>query len=77
MGSSNQDEADKLMTDYQKKVVELYDLIIDGMDWDRVKTQAWMTTPNPLLGDAKPRDLIDAGRVDKLLAFVRAQIGDY
>ncbi|MFT3907308.1 MAG: DUF2384 domain-containing protein [Steroidobacteraceae bacterium] len=37
---------------------------------DDQKTKLWLQTPNPLLGNASPRDMIRFGRYDKLLRFV-------
>ena len=37
---------------------------------DDVKTKLWLQTPNPLLGDLSPRDMIRFGRYAKLLRFV-------
>jgi hypothetical protein len=35
-----------------------------------VKTKLWLQTPNPMLGNASPRDMIRFGRYNKLLRFV-------
>jgi len=37
---------------------------------DDVKTALWFKTPNPMLGDVSPRDMIRFGRYNKLLRFV-------
>lgn len=34
------------------------------------KAALWMETPNPLLGDVSPNDMLAAGREEKLLRFV-------
>jgi len=35
------------------------------------KTDTWIRTKNPLLGDVRPWDMIKAGREKKLLTFIR------
>ena len=37
---------------------------------DERKTVLWFKTPNPLLGDVTPRDMIRIGRARKLLKFI-------
>jgi hypothetical protein len=37
---------------------------------DDVKTKLWLQTPNPMLGNVSPRDMIRFGRFNKLLRFV-------
>ncbi|MBS0378113.1 MAG: hypothetical protein JSS29_06490 [Proteobacteria bacterium] len=37
---------------------------------DDIKTKLWLQTPNPLLGDLSPRDMLRMGRYNKLLRFV-------
>jgi len=37
---------------------------------DDIKTKLWLQTPNPMLGDISPRDMIRFGRYNKLLRFV-------
>ncbi len=38
---------------------------------DANKTMLWFQTPNPELGDMKPRDMIILGRFSKLLSFIQ------
>jgi uncharacterized protein (DUF2384 family) len=38
---------------------------------DEKKTILWFKTPNPLLGDIAPRDMIRIGRFKKLLKFIQ------
>lgn len=35
------------------------------------KVNIWMTTPNPLLGNVVPMDMIDRGRGHKLIQFIK------
>ena len=37
---------------------------------DEQKTVLWFKTPNPLLGDIAPRDMIKIGRLKKLRQFI-------
>lgn len=41
---------------------------------DEKKTILWFQTPNPMLGDISPRDMIRAGRFRKLLKFIQTAI---
>ena len=34
------------------------------------KTKLWFQTPNPMLGNVSPRDMIRLGRYNKLVRFV-------
>lgn len=40
------------------------------------KTMIWFHTPNPLLGDLAPRDMIRLGRFQKLIKFIRTALDD-
>lgn len=35
------------------------------------KATLWMETENPMLGDVSPRTMIELGRTDRLLKFIR------
>jgi len=37
---------------------------------DPIKTALWFKTPNPMLGDITPRDMIRLGRSGKLIRFI-------
>ena len=41
---------------------------------DDKKTRVWLQTPNPMLGDVSPRDMVRMGRYDRLLRFVTQAI---
>jgi len=43
---------------------------------DPQKTVLWFKTPNPLLGDITPRDMIRIGRFKKLQKFILNAISD-
>lgn len=41
---------------------------------DKDKTVLWFRTPNPMLGDVSPRDMIRMGRFKKLLRFIQTAL---
>lgn len=43
---------------------------------DEQKTTLWFKTPNPLLGDIAPRDMIKIGRFKKLRQFILQALSD-
>ncbi len=45
-------------------------LVAEFFAGNTVKTTLWFKTPNPLLGDASPGDMIRLGQHDKLRRFV-------
>jgi len=40
------------------------------------KTTLWFSTPNPLLGDMSPRNMIKVGRFQKLLKFIQTALDE-
>lgn len=43
---------------------------------DETKTVLWFRTPNPLLGDMTPRDMIRVGRYRKLIRFIQTALSE-
>ncbi len=43
---------------------------------DEQKTVLWFKTPNPLLGDITPRDMIRIGRFRKLRRFIQSALSE-
>jgi uncharacterized protein (DUF2384 family) len=43
---------------------------------DEQKTVLWFRTPNPLLGDMTPRDMIRVGRFRKLVRFIQTALSE-
>jgi uncharacterized protein (DUF2384 family) len=43
---------------------------------DEQKTVLWFKTPNPLLGDMTPRDMIRVGRFRKLRRFIQNALSE-
>lgn len=50
--------------------------LVFGFFHDSVKTKLWLQTPNPMLGNTTPRDMIRHGRYLKLLRFVTDALED-
>ena len=48
----------------------LLNLVAGYFKGDAKKTALWFTTPNPLLGNITPRDMIRFGRYKKLFKFI-------
>ncbi|MBI4242814.1 MAG: hypothetical protein HY606_01885 [Planctomycetes bacterium] len=48
----------------------LLNLVAEHFKGDAIKTALWFTTPNPLLGNITPRDMIRFGRYKKLFKFI-------
>ena len=61
------DEANRPAEDYYKLVSEFF-------NGDRDKILTWLITPNYLLGNISPNDMVAMGRKDKLLKFVKTQL---
>ena len=55
---------------------EVYKLILGFFKGDEEKTDLWFRTTNPLLGGWIPRAMIRAGREEKLLEWVKAQLAE-
>lgn len=51
-------------------------LVAEFFSGDSDKTQLWFSTPNPLLGNIPPVDMIKMGRERKLLAFVQTALDE-
>jgi uncharacterized protein (DUF2384 family) len=45
-------------------------LVAEHFEGDPVKTALWFKTPNPMIGDITPRDMIRLGRSKKLIRFI-------
>lgn len=50
--------------------------LVFGFFDDADKTAFWFKTPNPMLGNVAPRDMIRLGRYKKLLLFVTQALED-
>ena len=63
------EKAPKEVREHLENLANICNLVFDFFG-DPVKTKLWLQTPNPMLGDASPRDMIRFGRYNKLLRFV-------
>ena len=56
----------------QKLLKSIRDELMEFFDGDHAKVELWLVTPNePLLGGFVPRDMIFAGKGEKLLRYIR------
>jgi hypothetical protein len=62
-------KAPKEVKEHLENVANICNLVFEFFQ-DAVKTKLWLQTPNPMLGNASPRDMIRFGRYNKLLRFV-------
>lgn len=53
-----------------EQIANICDLVASHFEGDVVKTQLWFKTPNPMLGQVSPRDMIRFGRYKRLLKFI-------
>lgn len=53
-----------------EQIANICALVAGYFEGDIDKTALWFRTPNPLLGDISPRDMIRFGRYKRLLKFV-------
>lgn len=68
--------AAKLMQACVEKKLKLYDLLRGFFGNDNFKVATWLGTPNPLLGNISPNEMINKGRIDKLIKFVETSLGE-
>jgi hypothetical protein len=66
-------KAPKEVREHLGQVANICNLVFEFFS-DDVKTQLWFKTPNPMLGNVSPRDMIRFGRYNKLLRFVTQAI---
>ncbi len=57
------------------KIANICNLVFGFFDSD-TKTKLWFTTPNPMLGNITPREMIRSGRYAKLLRFITDAMED-
>jgi len=53
-----------------EQIANICALVAEYFEGDAEQTALWFRTPNPLLGEIAPRDMIRLGRYKKLLKFV-------
>ena len=52
------------------EAMSLFDRVCALLD-NPVKALAWFSTPNPMLGEVTPNEMLAAGRVERLMKFIR------
>jgi uncharacterized protein (DUF2384 family) len=63
------DKTPREVREHLASAANICNLVFEFFNSD-VKTKLWLQTPNPMLGNASPRDMIRFGRYAKLLRFV-------
>lgn len=69
----------KMPAELRDRIAEwatLLNLVAGYFKGNETKTLQWITTPNPLLGDFSPRDMIRIGRYKKLIKFILTAIAE-
>ncbi|MBX3695327.1 MAG: DUF2384 domain-containing protein [Steroidobacteraceae bacterium] len=69
------ERAPKELREHFALIANICNLVFGFFD-DDVKTRLWLTTPNPMLGNITPRDMIRTGRHAKLLRFITDALED-
>ena len=63
------EKAPKEVREHLENIANICNLVFQFFQ-DDVRTKLWLQTPNPMLGNVSPRDMIRFGRYTKLLRFV-------
>ena len=53
---------------------KIYQLLFKSFNWDTKLVNKFLDTPNFNLGDVRPITLLETGREEKLLEFVKGQL---
>lgn len=64
------DRIPKELKERLEQIASICNLVAEFFDGDAAKTALWFRTPNPMLGDVSPRDMIRYGRYKRLQKFV-------
>jgi uncharacterized protein (DUF2384 family) len=62
-------KAPKEVREHLENIANICNLVFQFFQND-VKTKLWLQTPNPMLGNVSPRDMLRFGRHAKLLKFI-------
>ena len=65
-----------LLESWLRDIATTVTLVAEFFSGDSEKTKLWFATPNPLLGNIPPVDMIKMGRERKLLAFVQTALDE-
>jgi hypothetical protein len=60
------------LQDRLEQIANIITLVAEYFHGDPRKTALWFKTPNPLLGEISPRDMIRYGRYKRLMKFISA-----
>ena len=60
------------LKEHLEQIANICNLVAEFFEGDANKTVLWFRTPNPMLGDMSPRDMIRLGRHKRLQKFVLA-----
>jgi len=71
----NDSKAPKQVREHLENIANICNLVFEFFN-DNVKTKVWLQTPNPMLGNMSPRDMIRFGRFAKLQRFVANAIAE-
>ena len=74
VGQSSVRFDDKIPADLAQRLDEIANianLVAEVFEGDAAKTALWFKTPNFMLGEIPPRDMIRAGRYKRLLKFIQ------
>ena len=69
-------ENSELAQEHMMEWATALNLVAGFFESDEQKTMLWFSTPNPLLGDMSPRDMIRVGRIKKLLKFIQTAVDE-
>lgn len=58
------------LKDRLDQIANICALVAEYFEGDIEKTALWFKTPNPMLGDLSPRDMIRYGRYKRLMKFI-------
>ena len=70
------DRMPQILKDRLRELATLFNLVAQFFEGDAEKTALWFKTPNPILGNISPRDMIRFGRYKKLLKFILNAISE-
>ena len=59
-----------------EEISELDEMLSDFLDHSKNKVETWLRTPNPLLGNVIPFDMIKSGQAKKLFNLVKSFIDE-
>jgi hypothetical protein len=68
-------KAPRELREHLENIANICNLVFEFFQ-DSVKTKLWLQTPNPMLGNISPRDMIRFGRFAKLQRFVAQAIAE-